>query len=178
MIIIHGEPEQVTSLLDALAAAQGKFEGAHKGTRGHGYKYADLESVWDSVKEPLSENGIFVSQFPNDTTEDEVGIVTVIAGKGAVIQYPPVIVPLPPENNRMNPPQRVGAALTYARRYALESVFCLSRVDDTDAQTPTVLAPEIAEQKGITVAEAAKLIKLSRESGRPISELTKDDLPK
>ena len=127
-MIVNGEANKIFA---ALAKAQSQFEKAHKSTKGNRGKYADMASVWDAISGPLADNGIFISQYATDTVPGEVGIVTVIASAAGYIEYPPVILPVP-KGHGTNEAQNVGMAITYARRYALEAIFCLSRVEDTD----------------------------------------------
>ena len=49
-------------LFSALAKAQAKIEGVKKGADGYNYKYADLPSVWDVIRKPLTDNGIAIHQ--------------------------------------------------------------------------------------------------------------------
>ena len=56
--------EQLQDLAAALATAQGEMAGARKDTANPFFKssYADLQSVWDAIREPLSSNGLSVIQ--------------------------------------------------------------------------------------------------------------------
>lgn len=87
-------------------------------------KYADLESVWDAVREPLTTNGLAVLQT-NELCENGVIIITTlmhtsgqwIRGKLQIIADKPT-------------PQGYGSAITYGRRYALMAMVGVSPVDD------------------------------------------------
>lgn len=130
-MIVDGDAGKVFA---RLAKAQAEFEGAAQSTQGYGYKYADLAEVWASIRKPLADNGLFVGQYAEDVGPERVGIVTVIGCEEGSIRFPAVALPLSRLEGGAgkNPTQIVGATITYARRYALESIFCLSRVDDTD----------------------------------------------
>ena len=56
--------EQINELAKALAAAQALITGAKKDSDNPFFKsrYADLGSVWDSIRRPLSSNGLSVVQ--------------------------------------------------------------------------------------------------------------------
>ena len=54
----------IAALAGALAKAQAAMEGAAKGNINPHFKskYADLASVWDACREPLTKNGLAVLQ--------------------------------------------------------------------------------------------------------------------
>lgn len=102
-------------------------------------KYADLAAVVETISEPLQKNGLVVFQ----TTEvDENGfpiLVTTVAHEagGTITSRYPLTSKDPTD------PQKLGAAVTYARRYALQALFMLAPEDDdgnlaaTPAQAPS-----------------------------------------
>lgn len=122
------QSDAINEIAKALAAAQSKIEAATLNRINPHFKskYADLASVIDSIREPLSANGLAVSQ----TTEiRETGLIlrTVLmhsSGQWLAAEYPL------PQTAR---PQELGSALTYARRYCLSSIICNSSDDDDDA---------------------------------------------
>jgi len=61
----YTQSDQISELTTALAAAQGLIEGALKDSSNPFFKssYADLASVWDAIRKPLSDNGLSVMQF-------------------------------------------------------------------------------------------------------------------
>lgn len=155
------QSEQIHELAKALAAAQAKIENAalNKTNPHFKSKYADLASVIDSARVPLSSNGLAISQ----TTEiREGGMVLrttlMHAGSGQWIasEYPL------PQTAR---PQELGSALTYARRYCLSSIICNSADEDDDAN-----AAEGDKQKIETNGRAVKPLALQKP---PASKYTK-----
>lgn len=165
---IIGNGKQTTALLAALSKAQAGMEGAKKGRTGQvgqqKYKYADLESVIDAVKEQLGKNGLSFQQMPTFMPAVEGGSAqvlvqtSVVHAEGAIWLFSTT---LPIQANPT--PQQVGSAITYAKRYALQGFFGIpSEDDDGDsasrkpsapaAQTNTVTSPDEAWRKAIAEA--------------------------
>lgn len=119
--------ESLGELADALAKAQAKIIGASKDAANPFFKsrYADLSSVWEACRGPLSENGLSVTQMPHDI-EGKLHLTTLLmhkSGQWLRCDYP-VIVAKP------NDPQALGSGITYARRYSLSAVVGVAQVDD------------------------------------------------
>ena len=122
------QSEQINEIAKALAAAQAKIESAAMDRINPHFKskYADLASIIDSIRQPLSANGLSVAQ----TTEIREGgmiLRTMLmhsSGQWIASEYPL------PQTAR---PQELGSALTYARRYSLSSIICNSADEDDDA---------------------------------------------
>lgn len=119
--------ESIKELALALSKAQGQLEHAKKDVKNEFFKskYADLASVIDAAKKPLSENGLAVVQLV-DTDSD--GLIylesTLLHSSGEWIsgRYP--IRPIKTD------PQSVGSAITYARRYAFSALTGIAADDD------------------------------------------------
>ena len=56
--------DTIAKLAGALSKAQGKFKAASKDSVNPHFrnKYADLASIWDAIRDPLSANGLSVVQ--------------------------------------------------------------------------------------------------------------------
>lgn len=92
------------------------------------YKYADLIDVVEEVKKVTRKHKIHV--FQPITHKDGVNYVsTQLTHKGEVFEAS--LIALNPNNN----PQKLGAEITYFRRYALTSLFGIVADDDIDANT-------------------------------------------
>ncbi len=123
----------IAKLADALCKAQASMKPAKKDAENPFFKsnYADLASVWEAVKEPLSTNGLSVAQMPMPGPEGVVRLRTVMmhtSGEwiGGDLDMKPV----------KNDPQSIGSCLTYARRYALSAITGVATEDD-DANAAT-----------------------------------------
>jgi hypothetical protein len=120
--------ESIDELCKALAKCQGEMGKASKsGFNPHfKSKYANMESVWDACREPLSTNGLCIIQAPNYSE----GILTVTTRlshtSGQWVESPLSIKPTG------HTPQAVGSAITYAKRYSLMAIVGIADDDDDD----------------------------------------------
>lgn len=119
-------------LMAALAKAQGEIEGAKKDSlnpafkqpgKPEGSKYADLASVWDAIREPMSKHGLAIMQWPR-VTENAVEIETIVAHGEQFISD---VLWMP--CGKMDA-HGIGSAITYGRRYALMAVAGVAPEDD------------------------------------------------
>lgn len=120
---------ETTAKLDAaLAKAQGKIESARKaGVNPHfGNKYADLTSIWTAIRGALSESGISVTQWPVNSTDDRMHLVTRLAHDG---EWMMAEFSLPVSKRDA---QGCGSALTYLRRYGLSAAVGVVADEDDD----------------------------------------------
>ena len=122
--------ESINELATALCAAQSQMGGAVKDSANPFFKssYADLTSVIKAIKQPFADNGLSYTQFPvND--DSGVGVFTRlmhISGQWLEMEYTLPTV--------KKDPQAAGSAITYARRYALQSIAGIPTADD-DAES-------------------------------------------
>jgi hypothetical protein len=116
----------IAALAAALAKAQGEMAGAAKDKTNPHFKssYADLASVWDACRGPLSANGLAVLQ-PCYAVGGRVTVTTILAhSSGEFIEVDLVMTAT------QATPQGIGSAITYARRYALSSMVGVAPEDD------------------------------------------------
>lgn len=123
--------EQIGELMGALAKAQSKIENALKSKKNPFYKssYADLASVWDVCKEPLSSNGLAVVQTV-EGNQDDMFLVTILGHSSS--QWIKSKIPL---ILTKKDPQALGSCITYARRYALSAMVGVCADEDDDGES-------------------------------------------
>jgi hypothetical protein len=118
--------ESINEIAAALAKAQAVITGAVKDKTNPHFKndYADLASVWDACRKPLTDNGLSIAQTA--ATEDgRVGVTTILMhASGQWISDTLVMKPTKDD------PQGVGSCITYARRYALAAMVGVAPEDD------------------------------------------------
>src|SRR5262245_30020984 len=134
--------ETVAALASALAKAQAELVNPEKsltatirtgrpGERERSFHYAPLSSGLDIVRKTLGQHKIATVQTTAiDQTTGMVHLTTTLAhasGEWIASDWP--VCPIAETAN----PQRMGAALTYARRYALFTLVGIAGEDDLDA---------------------------------------------
>jgi len=125
--------ENINHLATALCKAQAAMGGAVKDSANPFFKssYADLTSVIKAIKQPFADNDLSYTQFPI-SDENGIGVVTRLmhnSGQFIEMGYTLPIV--------KRDPQAAGSALTYARRYALQSMAGIPTADD-DAESAVI----------------------------------------
>lgn len=132
--------DTINEIAAALAKAQSEMTGAAKDSANPFFKskYADLASVWDACRGPLTKNGIAVVQSPS-ADGLRVSVDTLLTHTSGQWMRGTVSV-----NAKEDSPQAVGSAITYLRRYALQSFAGVAPEDD-DA--------EAAQGRGKNVAQ-------------------------
>ncbi len=151
--------DTVAALASALAKAQAELINPEKsltatirsgrpGERERSFRYAPLSSGLDIVRKTLGQHEIATLQTTAiDQTAGMVNLTTTLAhasGEWIASDWP--VCPVAETAN----PQRMGAALTYARRYALFTLVGIAGEDDLDApdlcDEPPSLLPSAVER--------------------------------
>lgn len=121
--------ENIADLSAALAKAQRAIKGAIKDSSNPFFKnkYADLSSVWEACRLPLTENGLSVVQTSDFLIDqpDYVVIETQLNhSSGQWIRGKIAMKPVKSD------PQGIGSCITYARRYSLAAIIGIAPEDD------------------------------------------------
>lgn len=136
--------ETIGQLAKALSLAQAELKHAKKKESNPFYKskYADLAEVLDVCREPLSKNGLAITQIPMVDDNGCLVLRTMIiheTGEWIAGNYP-----LKPQKDD---PQGYGSAITYARRYALAAYVQIAQEDDDGNAAST--APKVNIKKEV-----------------------------
>jgi len=139
--------ESIKELAVALAKAQGAMETAKKQNTNFHFKnrYADLTSVWDACREPLTSNGLSIVQSPRTSWHEGhcvVEVMTMMLHVSGEWMSDVLAVPVSKPDA-----QGIGSATTYARRYAL-SGFAGVTADDDDGNAAVGGGPKLEKPTG------------------------------
>lgn len=148
----------------AYVAAFAELEAATKTASNPHFKskYADLPTVIDAIKPHLSKHGLAFMQMPKPS-EGGISIETIlIHTSGDKLSMGVLFVPA----NRQDA-HGYGSALTYARRYALQTCFGLPTEDDDG--NAAVKAQQPASVKTITPEQFAQLQLLIDATGTDVT---------
>ena len=118
--------ESIKEIATALSKAQAEMSGAKKSSKNPFFKssYANLEEVIHCVKEPFANNGLSYMQFPI-ASDGFAGVETIIMHSSGEWISGELLLKC-----AKNDPQGMGSAITYARRYGLQSAAGLPSEDD------------------------------------------------
>jgi ERF superfamily len=138
---MHRSSESVAAIATALAKAQTELSNPEKAMVGmvynnrsespQSFRYASLSSGLDIVRKALGGHQIAIAQTTEiDRANGTVNLTTLLlhtSGEWISSDWP--VCPL----SETSAPRRMGAALTYARRYALFTMVGIAGEDDIDA---------------------------------------------
>jgi hypothetical protein len=147
---VQQSSESFAALATALAKAQARLvnpeksltatiAGGRPGEATRSFRYAPLSSGLEIVRKTLSEHEIAVMQTTAvDQASRMLTLTTLLAHSSGewIASYWPVCSVTEIAN-----PQRMGAALTYARRYGLFTLVGIAGEDDLDAPDICMPAP-------------------------------------
>jgi hypothetical protein len=153
---VHRSSESFAALATALAKAQAHLVNPEKsltatirtgraGETERTFRYAPLSSGLEIVRKTLSEHEIAVIQTTAmDPGSRMLNLTTLLAhasGEWIASHWPVCSVA------EIANPHRMGAALTYARRYALFTLVGIAGEDDLDARDICAPVPATGESK-------------------------------
>jgi hypothetical protein len=138
---MHRSSESIAAIATALAKAQIELSNPEKAMVGmvysnrsdspQSFRYASLSSGLDIVRKTLGGQQIAVAQTTDiDRANGMVNLTTVLlhtSGEWISSDWPVC------RTSEISAPRRMGAALTYARRYALFTLVGIAGEDDLDA---------------------------------------------
>lgn len=122
----------IGKLAAALAKAQGEMENAEKDVKGNYGKYATLASTWNAIRGPLSKNGIAIYQRPLTINGKLTMCTMLLHSSGEFLDDGELEMIFDRTGGRITPMQAMGSAVTYARRYTLQSASGIAPADDDD----------------------------------------------
>jgi ERF superfamily len=169
---MHRSSESIASLAAALAKAQmaltnpeksltGTLPGNRPDEPGRTFRYASLSSGLDIVRKVLGQHEIATLQTTMiDQDIQTVSLTTMLAhssGEWVASDWPVCML------SEMAAPRRMGAALTYARRYGLFTLVGIAGEDDLDA-------PDLAGQPAEGAAKAGSVLDRGKLNGNGAAE--------
>src|SRR5437899_2873455 len=162
-LVMHRSSESVAAIATALAKAQTELSNPEKSLVGsirhhheaapRAFRYAPLSGGLDIVRKTLGGQQIAVAQTTDiDRAGGFINLTTVLlhtSGEWIASDWPVCAL------SEISQPRRMGAALTYARRYALFTMVGIAGEDDLD--TPPDLTDDraVARKAGDTGSSAA-----------------------
>lgn len=137
------QSEQIDLLAAALVKAQAAMKPASMNKINPHFKskYADLAAIIESLRKPLSDNGLAFTQTVRlwgDQVDSALLATTLLHTSGQWLRSE---YPLPTNAT----PQQLGSALTYARRYSLSAITGTAADEDDDGDKAEVQAKKKPE---------------------------------
>jgi hypothetical protein len=175
--LMQRSSESIAKLAAALAKAQGELVNPEKsltatiktdGRAQQTFRYAPLSSGLEIVRKTLGQHEIAVVQTTStDSAAGIINLTTMLAhasGEWIASEWPVCAV------TETSAPHRLGAALTYARRYALFTLVGIAGEDDMDAPNLVASSPHKQPPEPISRNRTNGLNGNRHRSVRPPSE--------
>src|SRR5664280_2851274 len=157
-LAMHRSSESVAAIATALAKAQTELSNPEKAMVGtvynnrsespQSFRYASLSSGLDIIRRTLGGQQIAVAQTTDiDRANGTVNLTTLLlhtSGEWISSDWPVC------QLSETSAPRRMGAALTYARRYALFTLVGIAGEDDLDAPPDVTNNPPEANKSAAT----------------------------
>jgi hypothetical protein len=164
--------DSIKELATALNKAQAEMSGAKKKATNPFFKvkYSDLNAVVDAIRIPFCDNGLSYSQFPL-FDNGCVGVETILMHESGEWISSVLMLPMVKQD-----PQAAGSAITYARRYSLQSIAGIPSEDDDGNSTRQDAKPKIdivavAKECGWTLEQVCKSFPTPLNSIKEIQDL-------
>jgi len=134
--------ESITELAKALVKFHSVMGKVSKDAKNPFFKnkYASLSNIIEAVTKPLNDNGLSVLQLPCIE-----GLTTTLLHESGEWISSTSSTPVKDATD----PQKLGSAITYARRYALGAVLSLNIDEDDDGQKAATTPQPKAQPKQV-----------------------------
>ena len=139
------------------------------------YRYASLRRIMEVIQPLLSKHGFSVSFETDKTEKGEVKVVCILRHILGHSEKSSFIIPM--ETSRyMSDIQRMGSTLTYAKRYALNSMLNITTSDDSDSDgiEAEIVAKEAPKETTAKPANEIKTWKISNAQIKLVQKICKD----
>ena len=133
---INKQKNSKSNIYTALAKAQGQFQAVSKNQDNPFFKskYLTLAGIMDVIRKPFADNELCVIQSPKVFKEGNstfITLKTIIAHSSGETLENELTLPIA-TGQRISDAQAIGSGITYARRYALQSLVGVSADEEDD----------------------------------------------
>ena len=134
----------LSSIAEALATAQGECKDIQKNKQGYGYKYATLESILSMLRPVLAKNKLSIIQ--SHGIENNIITVTtrLMHSSGEWLEDTGGVEFQVLKG--MNNAQSVGSAITYLRRYQISAFMNITSDEDVDGEADVAQTKKNTQQ--------------------------------
>lgn len=138
--------QETTNLMKAMISAAPELSAVTKNKQAYGYKYATLDSVLEMLRNVLPKHGLWFTQMPTREGEKSTLTTRVFHETGEWIEDSIEMTDTELQG-KANDTQRLGASITYFRRYALSTIFGIASDEDVDGNVNLKQQPKAAPRQ-------------------------------
>lgn len=132
--------QETTNIIKAIISSAPEISSISKSKQAYGYKYASLDSLIDMLRGVLPKHGLWFIQMPTRCGEKSMLTTRVIHSSGEWMEDSIEMTDTELQG-KANDTQKVGASITYYRRYALSAIFGIAADDDVDGNLNNIKQP-------------------------------------
>lgn len=146
--------QETTNLVKAMIHAAPEIQSISKSKQAYGYKYATLDSLLDMLRSVLPKHGLWFIQMPTRVDGKSTLTTRVCHESGEWIEDSIEMTDTELQG-KANDTQKLGASITYFRRYALSAIFGVSSDEDVDGNLNSRQQPQQKAQPKPAVPQPA-----------------------
>jgi hypothetical protein len=129
--IFYERSDSMAKMAKPFGAMLGEMENVFNSKSGFGYKYAPLNDVLDKARPVLAKHGFGMTQLVYTSGVDKIIVKTILIHESG--EYISSEMELPPTDVKGTVQiQKMGASITYARRYQITAMLGMAGEEDTD----------------------------------------------
>lgn len=146
--------QDTANLLKAMIQAAPEIQSISKSKQAYGYKYATLDSLIDMLRGVLPKHGLWFVQMPT-RDGDKSSLTTRVIHESGEWMEDTIDMTDTELSGKANDTQKLGASITYFRRYALSAIFGVSADEDVDGNLNNAQKPSPKQATAPTKANPA-----------------------
>ena len=124
--------EQINELAAALSKFQGEVRDADKDSQAYSYKYAKLDQLFEIIRPIMAKHGLSFIQPPQLNSGQDLEVETWILHSSGQYISSSLKMPINFEAKGANSLQKIGMAISYAKRYAIMGMLGICQKDEDD----------------------------------------------
>lgn len=129
--------QDTNELTKAMVEAAPEISSISKSKQAYGYKYATLDSLIDMLRGVLPKHGLWFWQIPTRVEGKSYLTTRIIHSSGQWIEDTIEMTDTELQG-KANDTQKIGASITYYRRYVLSALFGIAADEDVDGNLNNV----------------------------------------
>lgn len=133
--------QTTTELFKSMIEVAPEINSIGKSKQAYGYKYATLDSLIDMLRSVLPKHDLWFVQVPF-RSGDKSSLTTRVIHKSGEWIEDTIEMTDTELQGKANDTQKVGASITYYRRYALSAIFGVATDEDVDGNLNNVQRPQ------------------------------------
>lgn len=147
--------ETTTAIFKSMIEVAPEINAIGKSKQAYGYKYATLDSLIDMLRTVLPKHDLWFIQIPTRLEGKSSLTTRVIHNSGE--WFEDTIEMTDTElQGKANDTQKVGASITYFRRYALSAIFGVATEEDVDGNINNVSKQPVVTKQAVAPKQQQK----------------------